>query len=282
MKTRKQSSQLLIAAIALGGASGAGCVVGDGTGSASGMLFMLGCDDGSDVGTPTAPAPYDLQPRYFVGEPIEDIADPSPAHPAANTLIIRMQHNGNALEITDTLYFTIPDSGKIAACLRGQTVNGVPQWDTSSGTVNPLDPPWCEAPVLPADGGSGFPRIRLFASGPVRVSFTPFGTCVSTMHPPAIVSITGVAQEGYIDFLDFGNAMQNDRPSDMRQGLGTDFKIDFGQRLRATFNFVMGDDRVLTAEKLGVDPAPAPTIGGTMTGNFDFDLTRGQGAQTFP
>ena len=279
---RKQSSQLLTAAIAIAGATTAGCVVGDGTGSASGMLFMLGCDEGSDVGTPTAPVPYDLQPRYFVGEPIEDIADPSPAHPAANTLIIRMQHNGNALEITDTLYFTIPDSGKVAACLRGQTVNGVPQWDTTSGTVNPQDPPWCGAPVLPADGGSGFPRIRLFASGPVRVSFTPFGTCVSTMHPPAIVSITGVAQDGYIDFSDFGNAMQNDRPPDMREGLGTDFKIDFGQRLRATFNFVMGDDRVLTAEKLGVDPPPAPTIGGTMMGNFDFDLARGQGAQSFP
>jgi len=132
------------------------------------------------------------------------------------------------------------------------------------------------------NGGSGAPRIRLFASGPIRVSFTPFGTCASAMHPPAIVSITGVAQEGYIDFLDFGNVIQNDRPSDARDPISNDFKIEFGQRLSATFNFTMGDDRVLTAEKLGVDPAPAPTIGGMMMGNFDFDLTRGQGAQTFP
>jgi hypothetical protein len=44
----------------------------------------------------------------------------------------------------------------------------------------------------------------------------------------------------------------------------------------------MGDDRVLTAIKLMVNPPPDPTIGGTMAGNFDFNLQRGQGAQTFP
>ena len=27
---------------------------------------------------------------------------------------------------------------------------------------------------------------------------------------------------------------------------------------------------------------PMPVIGGTLEGNFDFDLARGQGAQTFP
>jgi hypothetical protein len=263
----------------------AGCVVGDGTGSASGDLFMLGCNNGGkDWGTPTSPRFFDLQPRYFAGEPIEDIADPSDAHPAANELIIRMQRTGSALEITDTLYFTIPNSGEVAACLRGQTINGVPQWDTTTGTVNPIgpmDPPWCMPPVAPPDG-SGFPRIHLVPSGPVRVSFTPFGTCASTMHPPAIVSITGVAMDGYIDFLDFGSAMDNATPPDMRVGVGSDFKIDFGQRLNARFQFVMGDDRVATAIKLKIDPPPDPVIGGTMAGNFDFDLERGQGAQTFP
>ncbi|HEY7373753.1 MAG TPA: hypothetical protein VIF57_16445 [Polyangia bacterium] len=289
MKMRGQARQLLTAAIAAAATSAGGCVVGDGTGSASGMLFMLGCQNGDakDYGSPTSEQNYDLQPRYFVGEPIEDIADPSDARPAANTLIIRMQHNGNALEITDTLYFTIPDSGKIAKCLRGRVdpATGLPDWDTGTGVVD--DPnttamgPWCEPPVAPPDG-SGFPRIHLIASGPVRVSFTPLGTCASSMHPPAIVSITGVAQEGYVDFFDFGNAMQNDRAPDAREPIGNDFKIDFGQRLRANFTFTMGDDRVLTALKLGVDPPPDPTIGGSMAGNFDFDLTRGQGAQTFP
>ena len=58
--------------------------------------------------------------------------------------------------------------------------------------------------------------------------------------------------------------------------------MNFGQRLRANFHIVLGDDRMLTAIKMMVDPPPAPTIGGTLDGNFDFDLQRGQGAQTFP
>jgi hypothetical protein len=276
-------ARLLITTAALAAASAAGCVVGDGTGSASGNLFMLACLDGTDWGSPTAELFYDLQPRYFVGEPIEDIADISPLHPAANELIIRMQRNGNALEITDTLYFTIRNSGEVAACLRGQTINGVPQWDTTTGTVDAtVMDPWCMPPVAPP-GGTGLPRIHLAPSLPVQVSFTPLGTCVSTMHPPAIVSITGVAMDGWIDFLDFGSATaEQDKPPDMRDGVGDDFKVAFGQRLRANFHIVMGDDRVATAIKLGINEPPAPTIGGTMDGNFDFDLQRGQGAQTFP
>jgi hypothetical protein len=278
-------ARLLIPTAALAAASAAGCGVGDGTGSAKGDLFMLGCLDGHDFGSPTMPQPWDLQPTYFVGEPIEDIADPSDAKAAMNELIIRLQRNGNALEITDTLYFDVPNSAEVAKCLRGRTVNGVGDWDMTTGTVDPVDathPPWCMAPVAVADGGTGFPRIRLVPSGPVRSSFTPLGYCVSTMHPPAIVSITGVAADGYIDFLDFGGAMQNGKSPDMRDPIPNDFKVNFGERLNANFSFTMGDDRVLTAIKLMVNPPPDPTIGGTMAGNFDFDLQRGQGAQTFP
>jgi len=274
--------QLMISTISLAAAASAGgCGVGDGTGSAKGQLFMLGCLEGDPRGTPDMPVDYDLQPSFFVAEPIED-----PLTPPKNRLTIRIARNGNALEITDTLYFTIPDSGQVATCLRGQTSNGVPQWDTTSTGVADSNMtvmgPWCEAPVAVADGGTGLPRIHLVASGPVRSSFTPYGTCVSPMHPPAVVSITGVAEDGWIDFLDFGTAYENSTPPDMRDGVGSDFKIDYGQRLRANFHIVMGDDRVLTARKMLVDPPPDPTIGGTLDGNFDFDLQRGQGAQTFP
>jgi hypothetical protein len=277
-------ARLLIMTAALAAtASAAGCVVGDGTGSASGPLFMLGCLDGSDWGSPTNEMLFDLQPKYFVGEPIEDIADISPQRPAMNEMIIRMQRNGNALEITDTLYFNIPDSGKVAKCLRGRTVNGVGDWDMTTGTVNTMvTDPWCMPPVAVADGGTGLPRIHLEPSGPVQSSFTPLGTCVPTMHPPAIVSITGVAKDGWIDFLDFGGAYENDKTPDARDPIGDDFKIAFGQRLHANFHIVMDDDRVQTAIKMMINEPPAPTIGGTLDGNFDFDLERGQGAQTFP
>jgi hypothetical protein len=38
---------------------------------------------------------------------------------------------------------------------------------------------------------------------------------------------------------------------------------------------------VETAE-VALQPAPNPDIGGSLTGYFDFDLKRGQGAQIFP
>jgi len=281
MQTKSLIAAILTAAVA---ASVAGCAVGDGTGSAKGQLFMLGCMEGDPYGAPGMPTntdlhDYDLQPSYFVGEPIEDISD----GPPANVLIIRMQRNGNALEITDTLYFNIGNSRDVAQCLRGRTVNGVPDWDTTStGTVDPtVTTPWCGAPVPPPDG-SGLPRIYFRQSGPVGSSFTPLGTCISSAHPPHIVSITGVAQDGWIDFLNFGNAEQDTTPPDMRSEVETDFKVDFGQRLRANFHIDMGDDRVQTAMKLGINPPPDPTIGGFLDGTFDFDLTRGQGAQSFP
>src|SRR5262249_52276429 len=154
-------SAALLAAVSAGGA---GCVVGDGSGAADGALFMVGCLRGSDYGAPGAPAEYHLSPTYFVGEPIEDIAD----GPPSDELIIRMARNGNAPEITDTLYFNVVNSYSVATCLRGQTINGVPQWDTTAtGSTDPLAMPWCEAAVPPPDG-SGFPRIHLLPSGPVR------------------------------------------------------------------------------------------------------------------
>jgi len=269
----------LLMTTALVTAPAAGCVVGDGTGSATGMLWMLGCLEAGDYGSMAAPQPYDLQPKYFVGEPIEDLSSPP-----ANRLIIRMQHNGNAQEITDTLYFDIPNSREVAQCLRGQTVNGVPQWDsTTTGSVFPgVMGPWCEPPVAPPDG-TGFPRIHLVPGGPVKASFTPLGTCVSTQHPPAIVSITGVGQDGWIDFQDFGGAFENSTAPDARTPVESDFKVNFGDRLRANFNItMMGDDRVLTAIIQGDNVPPMAVIGGTLQGNFDFNLQRGQGAQTFP
>ena len=62
------------------------------------------------------------------------------------------------------------------------------------------------------------------------------------------------------------------------------FKVNFGERLHATFHVVLEDDRVLTAQQTGTPggPVPDPVIGGTLDGAFDFDLVRGRAAQPFP
>jgi hypothetical protein len=61
----------------------------------------------------------------------------------------------------------------------------------------------------------------------------------------------------------------------------TDFKVNFGERLRANFHVVLQDDRVITAERMGL-PLPSPRFGATLDGRFDLDLVRGRAAQPFP
>src|SRR5262245_2686067 len=257
----------------------AGCTVGEGSGTAMGPLWITGCyntDDVPNYGTETAPIPFDLSPTYFAGEPIEDIGDARPAH---NRLIIRMQRNGNAPEITDTLYFDIRFSYEIAQCLRGQTINGVPQWDTTStGTTDAnVTAPWCGAA-----GPNGVPIINLVPYGPVNVTLTPFGTCHSQAHPPTVIGVSGIAVSGTIEFINFGHAVQAADPPEMRDPVEDDFKVAYGEALTANFHIVLEDERVANAERLKLSPPPDPIIGGTLDGNFDFDLQRGRSAQTFP
>ena len=267
---------LLVVLPVLAAVSAGGCTVGSGTGSAIGPLWILGCQDGHDYGTEADPNTFNLEPTFFAGEPIEGISDGIPA----NRLIIRMERTGNEIQISDTLFFDVIDSGMIARCLRGRTVAGVPDWDTTTGTADPsVMPPWCEQMA----GPMGETRIHLLPFGPVRSALTPFATCQSTMHPPAVVSITGVAMDGWIDFSDFGDAEQPDRASEDRDPVGTDFKVNYGAPLRANFHVVLTDDRYEQAihDNMIAVP-PAPRIGGTLDGNFDFDLERGRSAQTFP
>lgn len=274
-------SRLLISA-ALAAVSAAGCSVGSGSGTADGALWMLGCLEGANSGTPDSPQEFHLFPTFFAGEPIEDIAEPP-----MNRLIIRMQRNGNAVEINDTLYFDIRDSAEVARCIQGATKNGQPLWDTSTGLVTPVmpdatHPSWCEQPADPT-----MPAIiHLVPFGPVAVSFAPLATCHSSMHPPAIVNITGVADAGTITFHNFGDAVEPNPatpPPDMRTAIGVDFKVNYGQRLYATFDInPMGDERVAAAIRDKILPPPEAVIGGNLSGYFDFDFERGRSAQTFP
>ncbi len=60
--------------VAVLAASAGGCGIGEGSGSAQGPLWILGCRDGDPLGTPDKPMGFDLKPTFFAGEPIEDIA----------------------------------------------------------------------------------------------------------------------------------------------------------------------------------------------------------------
>jgi hypothetical protein len=67
----------------------------------------------------------------------------------------------------------------------------------------------------------------------------------------------------------------------MRAVVDPDFKVNFGERLHANFHVVLQDGTVVGAIMDRI-PVPAPRMGGTLDGYFDFDLDRGRAAQPFP
>jgi hypothetical protein len=269
-----------------------GCTVGSGSGAVTGDIFFLGCTpDNAPYGTLDQLKFFDLSPHFFAGEPFEDIGGVSTPQPT-NLLTIRVQRNGNRIEVNDVLYFNIQNSYEVARCVRGQTKNGVPQWNqrmtTNLFTEQPTSTPWCDwSGVYPTldggtfdagpDGGTGQRQaiIHLGTEEIINSSLALLFTCHQA-------DVTGQAFEGWIVFDDFGDATSElDIPSDDRTGIPTDFKVNFGDRLRAHFEFILGDSAIVGAIKR-IMPIPSSRIGGTLTGKFDFDLERGRAAQPFP
>jgi hypothetical protein len=265
-----------------------GCTVGGGSGSATGTLFVQGCNEGDTLKTPQR---YQLDPTFFAGEPIEDICPPPGTCPGdhANRLLIRMQRTGNQVEVNDTLYFDIENALEVAKCVRGRTMNGGPTWDTrmvSNADASLTDLPWCDWSGAGADGGAAasdggaamsgtIAKINLSTQDFVRASFAPLHSCVEAR-------LVGVALPGsWIEFHDFGGAAQPTKAAADRDPVSADFKVNFGERLRAFFHLELGDQRVSNAQQMRL-PLPSPRIGGSLDGSFDFDLARGRAAQPFP
>jgi hypothetical protein len=287
MRERLAAGMLGLLALAAGG-----CTVGSGSGSVGGEIFFLGClppPGNGNYGVPAKKQHFELDPHFFAGEPIEDIGDVSTPQPT-NLLTVRVQRNGNRIEVNDVLYFNIRNSYEVARCVRGRTINGVPDWDqrhtTSLFTEQPTSTPWCDwSGVIPTlDGGTfdGGPDggttsqaiIHLGTEEIINSSLALLFTCHQA-------DVTGLAFDGFIVFDDFGDAAQPLVPSDMRTPVPNDFKVNFGDRVRAHFEIILGDAAVVGAIK-EIQPIPLPRIGGSLIGNFDFDLERGRAAQPFP
>jgi hypothetical protein len=212
-----------------------------------------------------------------------------------------VQRWGTSIDVNDTLYIDLQNSFEIARCVRGRTINGVPDWDTRND--------WCDwsagstpdggvvagaadasfdagdfipGPRFPTDSGAppmpGRARLRFTTEGFVRSSLTLLFTCHPAEGP---VNLVAMAVDGWLEFLDFGGVPQPDVPPDQRDAISETFKVDFDTRLRGLFHMELGDQRVVTAVKLR-DLIPDPLIGGTLDGFFDFKLERGRAAQPFP
>jgi hypothetical protein len=268
----------------------AGCGVGQGSGEAKGQLFVFDCSSSGDYcvsgvcGTPAAPAAYDLKPAFFVGEPLDDLTRNTTggSRHDMNRVTLRLQHSGMQIETNDALYFDVVDSYEVARCVRGREIVLA-----DGSTQHDYDDRYC---------------ARASATGPSRVRITVLGGIIHSTLSPRMTCTRPVAAtaddtfpedgavkiessdvwKSWIEFVDFGSAAQNDKAPTARSPVGATFRVELGQRLRATaFSLTLQDEKVTTAQ-IELRPPPDPDIGGSLTGWFDFDLTRGQGAQIFP
>jgi hypothetical protein len=291
------------AALALGG-----CTVGSGAGKAKGSLFVVACNYGATLGGmrpdgTVQAGPYDLAPSFFVGTPTDDqIKGPQ----QMNVMDIQMKTSG--LEFSDVLGFNIQNSFEVARCVRGRTVNGQPDYlvtvplPPALGTAANPQPTtlWCDwsGMAFSVDGGladaavAGTPDAATTLDGGMstmaqapRIHLTPYTYVIGSLAlyttcPGSVAAAIGM--DGWIQFLNFGTAEQSDKAPADRDPVSTGFIINYGDRLHANFDIVLGDQRYVTAIQNGTAPPTSPAIGGELAGYFDFDLTRGRAAQPFP
>jgi len=182
------------------------------------------------------------------------------------------------------LTFDIPTSYEVARCVRGRKVK-----DATGAIVPDWDPTVCDRPT---DGGPA--HLRVHPDAKVRASLTPWFTCSAGIVAMASAltladlrvdptASTSRPWESWVDLQEFGAASEYATLDPLqRKPVDPQFHISLGQRLQATaFHLLLLDSHVIAAisdEK----PTPPPVVGGQLTGHFDFDLARGQGAQTFP
>jgi hypothetical protein len=284
------------------------CTAGDGSGHASGMLFIRDCvkmgGELVDFPPPNAKKQiFDLEPQFFAAEPIEDISQGR----KSNRLLIRMQRSGKRFELNDTVMFDVISSYELARCLRGRIkADGTPDFDQRSCFQTP-------------DG----PRVRVAPDSYLRAYLLPRSTCNRTVQGISVATVQGVAvspddwtgtvakidggvSEGdagaseadagalpggnvngnfasYAEFAAFGSAvLPGNVPAQQRPPVSENFRVDFSQRIHAKrFRLTLEDQRVNDARKRE-EPLPESNLHGTLEGFFDFELERGQGAQSFP
>jgi len=279
----------------LGGLCLCGCSVGKGDGAASGTLFEYGCSSHGDYcssdgacGTEKSPAPYDLHPSFFAGEPINDLRQLSSGSEIMNNLLtIRLQRSGKEIEQNDVLTFDITSSYEIARCVRGRI-------DKDTGK-NDWDETIC---YRASETGPG--RLRVQYDSKIHAALTLKATCTADLVASAVSGpvpleyatnpnpvVTDGSWSSWVEFQEFGGAAQADKAPQERDPIDPKFYVELGQRIHATtFALTLVDDQIVNAAIKNL-PRPDASIGGTLggdptTGRFDFDLQRGEGAQFFP
>jgi len=249
-----------------------------GTGHIEGDVALLGCTENRDQ-----TGYFNLGARFFAGEPFDD-SSPSKRN---NQLIIRIQRSSQRAESTDVVALSITSTYEVARCVAGFTMaDGTQDWDPrlcdrSMGTAR----------VAIGDGGQVIhgsfdpyktcPNAALLDAYSALLSGVAQGDCDST--DPGVMALNPVGcpatcpdRNSWVEFSVFGRAHESSGQVDPR------FIVNYDEQIKAT-NLHLGlcDVATIQANK-DRRFVPAPRLTGTLDGDFDFDLRRGQGAQSFP
>jgi hypothetical protein len=81
-----------------------------------GTLFVRACTEDSDFGNQGAPIAYNLNPRDFFADPINDVVRPQHLDPQ-NRLIVRVQSSGARVEEADALIINVANEAEVASSL---------------------------------------------------------------------------------------------------------------------------------------------------------------------
>jgi hypothetical protein len=168
---------------------GFGCGLGDGTGSVAGSLYLRGCTHQSDYGMLGAPAAYDMNPAYFVADPINALASSKPLHPV-NKLSLRVQPSGNRNDEADLLFINVANDAQVTLTLGQPTVVGPTTNVRASLTLNQTCPSAEVQPEL--DGTMTFTS---FGSGDVSTGIQ-FGDRLTATFSFDIVDRRAIALGG--------------------------------------------------------------------------------------
>ena len=200
-----------------------------------------------------------------------------------NRITIRLQHSGKQIENTDALFFDVVNSYEVARCVRGREI-AVP----GQPNQHDYDDRYCFRA-----SATGPARVRIsVVIGIIHSTLSPRATCTRPVAATAddVFPVNGVVQtvdngawESWVEFADFGSAAQNEQADPTARTADQSRVQDRAERPVVRLGLLAdpAGQKVVTAE-VALQPAPNPDIGGSLTGYFDFDLKRGQGAQIFP
>ena len=292
MQEGRQKLKLLVAVVFA--ACCCGCP-GSGDGWIQGSLWIDNCKDGESFGdSAESRREFDLNADFFAGEPFEDSNKSSTQR--RNSLTLRIQNTSNNVEESDGLLIQVNDLDQAARALAGGILLPItasrlcpggncplahdmvranlylyatcpdgrqPLWGGSHEFAPSADDPGCLFPT----GNNPDPCPALTPAARSSLDQLCEGDFEDRSSFDAVGQLLG---SSCIYLCRFGDAERGQSPEEIEG-----FTLEYGDRVAAIISVAVIDGRAINLQTCA-------QVAGELRGMFDFELTRGQSAQSFP